>query len=196
MSEEEPKINTPGDEPITIVLEMANLEIVKAGKDYQLLNCDDHAHILRKHKRDPVSARGIACELHLCKPRRWCVRARDVTRCFRRCVGGREAGHHTPVPDEYLRFATQQSRARAGAQQKPHAAVVCAALLPVVVSQLSLNTVVPDPRCSSTQTKMFSSKSTKAFGFPGHFVDSQVTKRCAYRLNKPRLNPLSLCVQG
>ena len=60
-------------EPITIVLENANLEIVKAGKSYevqrfyspfldfpdwycaQLLNCDDHAHILKKHKRDPVS---------------------------------------------------------------------------------------------------------------------------------------------
>ena len=39
---------------ITIVLEQANLEIVKAGKDYQLLNCDDHAHILKKHHKDPV----------------------------------------------------------------------------------------------------------------------------------------------
>ena len=55
MAEDQEKIETPGDEVITIVLEQANLEIVKAGKDYQLLNCDDHAHILRKHKRDPVT---------------------------------------------------------------------------------------------------------------------------------------------
>merc|ERR1711970_1683000 len=52
MAEEEREIPE-----ITIVLENANLEIVKAGKGYELLNCDDHTHILKKHKRDPADAR-------------------------------------------------------------------------------------------------------------------------------------------
>ena len=42
---------------VIVVLQRATLETVKKGGDYQLLNCDDHAHILRKHKRDPNSAR-------------------------------------------------------------------------------------------------------------------------------------------
>lgn len=40
-----------------MVLERASLETVKAGKSYELLNCDDHAHILKKHKRDPAEVR-------------------------------------------------------------------------------------------------------------------------------------------
>ncbi|KAJ1474850.1 C2f protein [Baffinella frigidus] len=39
------------------VLERACLETVKAGKSYELLNCDDHAHIMKKHKRDPAESR-------------------------------------------------------------------------------------------------------------------------------------------
>merc|ERR1711865_751349 len=46
---------------ITIILEGANLEIVKISDKYELLNCDDHAHILRKHKRDAASARPDIC---------------------------------------------------------------------------------------------------------------------------------------
>ncbi|EFJ32483.1 hypothetical protein SELMODRAFT_407397 [Selaginella moellendorffii] len=39
---------------VIIVLERASLETAKVGKTYQLLNCDDHANFLRKHKRDPA----------------------------------------------------------------------------------------------------------------------------------------------
>ena len=42
---------------VVVVLEKACLETVKAGKGYELLNCDDHAHILKKHKRDPAECR-------------------------------------------------------------------------------------------------------------------------------------------
>jgi rRNA small subunit pseudouridine methyltransferase Nep1 len=41
---------------LIVILEKANLEIVKVGKSkdapYQLLNCDDHQHLLRKSGRD------------------------------------------------------------------------------------------------------------------------------------------------
>ena len=33
---------------LIVVIENATLEVVKAGKDHQLLNCDDHQHIIRK----------------------------------------------------------------------------------------------------------------------------------------------------
>ncbi|RYG63798.1 hypothetical protein EON64_15220 [archaeon] len=40
--------------PITIILDLASLETVKTKKgDFQLLNCDDHIGLLRKHKREP-----------------------------------------------------------------------------------------------------------------------------------------------
>eukprot|EP00250_Pteridium_aquilinum_P014176 c21826_g1_i1 orf=353-1024(-) len=39
---------------VWFVLEKASLEVAKVGKNYQLLNCDDHANFLRKHKRDPA----------------------------------------------------------------------------------------------------------------------------------------------
>ncbi|CAM6086477.1 unnamed protein product [Calypogeia fissa] len=39
---------------IIFVLEKASLEAAKVGKTYQILNCDDHANFLRKHKRDPA----------------------------------------------------------------------------------------------------------------------------------------------
>jgi rRNA small subunit pseudouridine methyltransferase Nep1 len=42
---------------VIVVMERASLEIVKRGADYQLLNCDDHGHIMRKHKREPADAR-------------------------------------------------------------------------------------------------------------------------------------------
>lgn len=38
---------------VMFVLEKASLEVAKVGKNYQLLNCDDHANFLRKHKREP-----------------------------------------------------------------------------------------------------------------------------------------------
>ncbi len=39
---------------IIVILDMAQLETVKTRKgDYQLLNCDDHIAIMRKHNKDP-----------------------------------------------------------------------------------------------------------------------------------------------
>jgi rRNA small subunit pseudouridine methyltransferase Nep1 len=42
------------DGGVIFVLEKASLEAAKVGKNYQLLNCDDHATFLKKHKRDPA----------------------------------------------------------------------------------------------------------------------------------------------
>lgn len=42
---------------LIVVLEGASLETVKVGKGYELLNCDDHAHVLKKHKREPAECR-------------------------------------------------------------------------------------------------------------------------------------------
>jgi rRNA small subunit pseudouridine methyltransferase Nep1 len=46
---------------LIVVLEQASLETVKLGKGkeghYQLLNCDDHQHILKKNKRDLSESR-------------------------------------------------------------------------------------------------------------------------------------------
>jgi rRNA small subunit pseudouridine methyltransferase Nep1 len=62
MAAEAPKVpRTPLEKEkaqrVVVVLERACLETVKAGKSYELLNCDDHAHILKKHKRDPAECR-------------------------------------------------------------------------------------------------------------------------------------------
>eukprot|EP00959_Pyramimonas_sp_CCMP1952_P410027 8593288-Pyramimonas_sp.AAC.1 len=38
---------------IIYILEGANLEVAKVGKGYQLLNSDDHANFIRRHKKDP-----------------------------------------------------------------------------------------------------------------------------------------------
>ncbi|XP_055380512.1 ribosomal RNA small subunit methyltransferase NEP1 [Condylostylus longicornis] len=42
---------------LIIVLEGAQLETVKVGGGFELLNCDDHASIMRKNNRDPGSCR-------------------------------------------------------------------------------------------------------------------------------------------
>ncbi|XP_064459694.1 ribosomal RNA small subunit methyltransferase NEP1-like [Ornithodoros turicata] len=42
---------------LIIILEKANLETVKVGKNFELLNCDDHIQIMRKHKKDPAFCR-------------------------------------------------------------------------------------------------------------------------------------------
>jgi len=43
---------------LIVVLEGANLETIKTGKDdYALLNCDDHVSLLKKRKRDANEAR-------------------------------------------------------------------------------------------------------------------------------------------
>lgn len=38
---------------LIVVLEQANLETIKVGKVYELLNCDRHKNHLLKYKRDP-----------------------------------------------------------------------------------------------------------------------------------------------
>ena len=45
------------DQRLIIVLEQANLEIVKIGKNFELLNCDDHMTQIRKYKKDPAFCR-------------------------------------------------------------------------------------------------------------------------------------------
>jgi len=48
----------PDKEPaVIVVLERACLETGKVGKEHVLLNCDDHANFLRKHKKDPADSR-------------------------------------------------------------------------------------------------------------------------------------------
>ena len=42
---------------VVFVLERAGLETAKVGKTYQLLNADDHATFLRRHKKDPSDYR-------------------------------------------------------------------------------------------------------------------------------------------
>jgi rRNA small subunit pseudouridine methyltransferase Nep1 len=43
---------------ITVILDIASLEIVKTKKgDFQLLNCDDHIGLMRKHNKDPQDYR-------------------------------------------------------------------------------------------------------------------------------------------
>ena len=39
------------------MIENATLEVVKAGKDHQLLNCDDHQHIIRKAGKNIADCR-------------------------------------------------------------------------------------------------------------------------------------------
>lgn len=48
----------PSKQEITIVLDLASLETVKTKKgDFQLLNCDDHVGLMRKHNKDPQDYR-------------------------------------------------------------------------------------------------------------------------------------------
>jgi rRNA small subunit pseudouridine methyltransferase Nep1 len=42
------KVSVESTKKLVVVIENATLEVVKAGKDHQLLNCDDHQHIIRK----------------------------------------------------------------------------------------------------------------------------------------------------
>ena len=47
------KKNKASDKRLIVVLEQANLETIKIGKVYELLNCDRHKNHLLKYKRDP-----------------------------------------------------------------------------------------------------------------------------------------------
>lgn len=42
---------------LIVILEKANLEIIKIGKTFELLNCDDHMNQIRKYKKDPAFCR-------------------------------------------------------------------------------------------------------------------------------------------
>ena len=42
---------------LIVILEKANLEIVKVGKDFELLNTDEHMSLIRKYKKDPAFCR-------------------------------------------------------------------------------------------------------------------------------------------
>ena len=42
---------------LIVVLERASLETVKAGQSFQLLNSDDHAHILKKNNKNAAEYR-------------------------------------------------------------------------------------------------------------------------------------------
>lgn len=52
---------TSGQGGVIFVLENANLETAKVGKNYELLNCDDHANFLRRHGKDPALHRPDIC---------------------------------------------------------------------------------------------------------------------------------------
>jgi rRNA small subunit pseudouridine methyltransferase Nep1 len=56
-----PKAAKKDEKRLIVVLEQASLETVKLGKGkeghYQLLNCDDHQHILKKNNRDLSESR-------------------------------------------------------------------------------------------------------------------------------------------
>ena len=47
------KKTKPEEKRLIVVLEQANLETIKVGKVYELLNCDRHKNHLLKYKRDP-----------------------------------------------------------------------------------------------------------------------------------------------
>eukprot|EP00007_Cunea_sp_BSH-02190019_P009689 CAMPEP_0174242886 /NCGR_PEP_ID=MMETSP0417-20130205/29500_1 /TAXON_ID=242541 /ORGANISM="Mayorella sp, Strain BSH-02190019" /LENGTH=227 /DNA_ID=CAMNT_0015322325 /DNA_START=50 /DNA_END=733 /DNA_ORIENTATION=+ len=49
---------------LIVILEEACLETVKRGQKFELMNCDDHLHILRKNKRPLEDARPDIC--HQC----------------------------------------------------------------------------------------------------------------------------------
>lgn len=59
--EEAPPSTSGMEGGVIFVLENANLETAKVGKNYELLNCDDHANFLRRHKKDPALYRPDIC---------------------------------------------------------------------------------------------------------------------------------------
>lgn len=46
-----------GKHGVYFVLEGASLEVAKVGKNYELLNCDDHINYLKRHGKDPAQYR-------------------------------------------------------------------------------------------------------------------------------------------
>lgn len=64
--EEELAAVAAAQQGVIFVLESANLEVAKVGKNYELLNCDDHAHFLRRHNKDPALYRPDICHQARC----------------------------------------------------------------------------------------------------------------------------------
>lgn len=58
---DEQPASSSGQGGVIFVLENANLETAKVGKNYELLNCDDHANFLRRHGKDPALHRPDIC---------------------------------------------------------------------------------------------------------------------------------------
>ncbi|XP_023217203.1 ribosomal RNA small subunit methyltransferase NEP1-like [Centruroides sculpturatus] len=65
-TEEEAEISTKSSIPphlrnqekrLIIILEQANLETVKAGKSFELLNSEDHKGLIKKFDKDPSRCR-------------------------------------------------------------------------------------------------------------------------------------------
>ena len=94
-----------------VVLERACLETGKVGKEHVLLNADDHANFLRKHKRDPNRPRGYISafnfftkaerpELRTANPDMGvCVAERRRCRgCVRGCARGHDRGQSACEP--------------------------------------------------------------------------------------------------
>lgn len=51
------KVKLDNEKKLYVVLEEAYLETVLVKDRYELLNCDDHRNILKKHKKDYADAR-------------------------------------------------------------------------------------------------------------------------------------------
>ena len=60
-SEDESNMKMPAstkDHEVIVVLDLANLEVVKTKKgEFQLLNSDDHVQIMKKNNKDPAKYR-------------------------------------------------------------------------------------------------------------------------------------------
>ncbi|XP_057295082.1 ribosomal RNA small subunit methyltransferase NEP1-like [Hydractinia symbiolongicarpus] len=54
-----PRVSKSKDQQkrLIVILERASLETVKNGKNFELLNCDDHKHIMKKHDKNPADYR-------------------------------------------------------------------------------------------------------------------------------------------
>lgn len=58
---DEPAAASGSGSGVIFVLENAQLEAAKVGKNYELLNCDDHANFMRRHNKDPANYRPDIC---------------------------------------------------------------------------------------------------------------------------------------
>ncbi|XP_071723646.1 uncharacterized protein [Rutidosis leptorrhynchoides] len=54
----DPNTRKPG---VIFILENASLEVAKVGKNYQLLNADDHANFLKRNQKNPADYRPDIC---------------------------------------------------------------------------------------------------------------------------------------